>query len=416
MPPKDANEDAFVPSGDKGPTLARLSRTAGFIERNGRPRPSKNQITTWVILVAHAAEPSNHWRAQANAQKLLDAAGIDKELADYHPCIVLGVPAARKYFVDKGYLRVLAPFRPVCVAHGERYPDCSPDCTYGVKLGERWVHELVDSTSFTPAPRNETPTRPNARESRTVPPAPEDADTGGSGFLRSMESDALALAEQVDSADHWAKPYYSSAMTLVPGTSRAFVGLNGAGDRFGHEYDKEDRNDERVWSDPRYNAVLDDRWGDARGARPAGTHSHQRAIQSVFAAMYGDAWSSTLRSTACFNIVPVSSGGQSDPILDSIWTVGTRWGIRLLEYLHPELLILNGNGAARSVWSVLHEGYGIHESTPPLPLENRTFRLREGKIVRGPLVGSRVIGLPHLSRNKASVALRNGLKQRQPFG
>ena len=69
----------------------------------------------------------------------------------------------------------------------------------------------------------------------------------------------------------------------------------------------------------------------------------------------------------------------------------------------PELLILNGNGG-RSAWAMVERKFGISVSRPPVDL-GRNFRLKEGCVLTGPFAGARVIGLPHLSREKASANL-----------
>jgi hypothetical protein len=163
-----------------------------------------------------------------------------------------------------------------------------------------------------------------------------------------MEAEARALEALVGSADHWAKPFYSSVTTLIPGTARAFIGLNGAGNRTGHQYDLEDKNHERVWESPTFNALLDERWGDEGRVFSAGAAPLQRAVRAVFTEMYGDGWETALRSSACFNIMPISSRGQADPVVLRHWASGLRWGIGLLEYLRPKLLVMNRNGEKRS--------------------------------------------------------------------
>jgi hypothetical protein len=230
-----------------------------------------------------------------------------------------------------------------------------------------------------------------------------------------MESEARALEALVDSADHWAKPFYSSVTTLIPGAPRAFIGLNGAGERFGHRYDLEDRNHERAWESPPYNAFLDERWGDESRVFPAGAAQLQGAVRAVFKEMYGDSWEGVLRSTACFNIMPISSRGQDDPVVHRHWEAGMRWGIRLLEYLRPKLLVMNGNGDKRSVWSAVNDEFGLREVAPRVVLENPTFSLKVGTIMSGTLAGCRVIGLPHLSRNRASPSLLHALGGRKPY-
>jgi len=406
--------------------LARLRRTAEFIERKGYKSTGEG---VRAILVAHAAERSNHWHAQGNAQKLLDAEGSTRQLKRYNPCIVLGVAAARRYF-DDAHLRLLFPFHPACAEHDTRYDACSPDCLYGVKLDGRWVDELVTQTDGVAPTEADMPVAieaPAATGNETTAglsvgvsgtdEASRPPITAGDGerFLRSMESKARALEALVGSADHWAKPFYSSITTLVPGTTRAFIGLNGAGDRFAHQYDLEDRTHEWTWESPAYNAFLDDRWGDESRVFPVGAAPLQGAVRAVFKEMYGDGWESVLRSTACFNIMPISSRGQADPVVHRHWEAGMRWGIQLLEYLRPKLLVMNGNGDERSVWSAVNDEFGLREVAPRVVLENQTFSLKVGEIMSGTLTGCQVIGLPHLSRNRASPSLLRALGARRPY-
>jgi hypothetical protein len=102
-------------------------------------------MTTWAIVVAHATKPCDHWQAQALAEVLLASEGMEKQLENYHPCIVFGIKGARRYWVDQGRLgRQLYPCIPTCVTHGEMYTSCQPDCIYGVRLDEQWVHELME--------------------------------------------------------------------------------------------------------------------------------------------------------------------------------------------------------------------------------------------------------------------------------
>ena len=159
--------------------LEHLYRVATFLAAHGQPKPAKTRITTWAILVAHASEPSDHMAAQTNAQKLIDAEGIDRTLKGNHPCLVLGVPAARRYFVDQGYLRTLEPFHPSCVTHHESYVDCSPACTYGIRLGGDWVHELVDSRSASGVRKGSSNvTKPSSQVVNRSVVAPGDAVPG----------------------------------------------------------------------------------------------------------------------------------------------------------------------------------------------------------------------------------------------
>jgi hypothetical protein len=63
----------------------------------------------------------------------------------------------------------------------------------------------------------------------------------------------------------------------------------------------------------------------------------------------------------------------------------------------------------------VNDEFGLGEVAPPVKLENPTFSLKVAKILSGPLIGCRVVGLPHLSRNKASPGLLAALKDYRPY-
>ena len=232
--------------------LARLLATAAYIDSTPY-HPTRNSVR--AMLVAHATEPSDHWEAQRKARKLLEVEGRSGQLTENHPCLVLGFPRTRGYY-RKQRFSSLRPFCPVCVNHGTRYDECSKGCIYGIKQGERWVGDLVAkaysrSGGMRPASVasgrvSATGTEPPAIggsdvNKLVVPPLTAQVEPNQEEFLRSLENQARALEALVGSADHWAKPFYSSVSTLFPKTPRAFIGLNGAGNRFAHQYDLEDR-------------------------------------------------------------------------------------------------------------------------------------------------------------------------------
>ncbi len=210
------------------------------------------------------------------------------------------------------------------------------------------------------------------------------------------------------SKDYWAKPFYSDVSTFRRGVPRVFIGINSKGNRYSLKYDKRQRNGQRLWSGnkPLHNAYLDECWGDrAGGTEPKGQSSLQIATQRVFEAMYGKGWKRRLRNTPCFNLMPVSSEGTEDPTLDKTWGCGAEWGVELVEYLEPKLLILYGNkrsltkGKRRSVWLELERKLSLTDSLAPVVV-TRTFKIYNGMIEKGPLKGVPVVGLPHLSMIK----------------
>ena len=225
-------------------------------------------------------------------------------------------------------------------------------------------------------------------------------------FLNKMETKARRLARKLQCPDYWAKPFYSDVYTFKRGVPRVFVGVNSKGNRYSLEYDKEQGNGQRIWSGdkPFHNAYLDERWGDtpkrlaAKGQSPL-----QIAARRVFEAIYGDAWKGKLRNTPCFNLVPVSSNGTKDPVLDEVWHDGVKWGIELIKYLKPKSVILYGNTKpgknVKSVWAELDSVFSLDDTrtirqTPPNSrIEVSTFR-------KEPLKGVPVVGLPHLSMQK----------------
>jgi len=130
--------------------LARIRQAYSLIQSNrsleGFPRDITRSGRVAAILAAHAAYPTSHKNAQGYAQLLVDDLGINTVLKNIHPCIVLGIPAAYKYIVLEGRIdKIFGPFRPACIVHKEHYVRCHPECEYGVKLEDKWVHEILNA-------------------------------------------------------------------------------------------------------------------------------------------------------------------------------------------------------------------------------------------------------------------------------
>ena len=247
---------------------------------------------------------------------------------------------------------------------------------------------------------------------------PEQADLD---FLDDMKLQATLHAESLHSKDHWAKPFYSDVNLFKPNVRRVFLGLNSKGDRFSHKYDKQQKNEQRVWSGnkPLHNAYLDECWGNhSKSPTPKGEADLQIAVLRVFEAMYGTKWKSRLRNTPCLNLIPVSSNGTSDPKLDKIWDVGVDWSVELLEYLKPQFIILYGNGKSdRSVWTVLKTKFELNDCEKTTPLHFGKHSIKQGVLANTPLNGVPVLALPHLSyvKGKNLDTLCNELRSLRQF-
>ena len=224
-------------------------------------------------------------------------------------------------------------------------------------------------------------------------------------FLDEMKLQATLHAECLHSKNHWPKPFYSDVNLFVPGVRRVFVGVNSKGDKCSHEYDKKQENEQRVWSGnkPLHNAYLDECWGNCeKSPAPRGRSHLQIAAQEVFKGMYGPKWKHRLRNTPCFNLIPVSSNGTTDPALDNIWDNGVDWSIELLEHLSPKFIILYGNGkSGKSVWAALNEKYGLDEISKDIHFAEGKdywkYLLKQHRINKGTMKGVKVLSFPHLS-------------------
>lgn len=240
-------------------------------------------------------------------------------------------------------------------------------------------------------------------------------------FLKQMDNEAKRLAKTLNSQDHWAKPFYSDVHLFKAGVKRIFLGINGKGRKYSHQLDIDDDVEQSVWSGnkPFHNAYLDERWGDEdSGPFEIGQAPLQISVKGAFEAMYGTNWKRVLRDTPCFNLIPISSNGTTDPELDKIWDDGVDWCIRLIEHLKPKFIILHGNGQkpikGRSVWFALASRYSLIQSSAPIQLKIANYSLFHGVIQEGILDGVSVLGMPPLSfvkRGKPLRRLADGLQE-----
>lgn len=206
---------------------------------------------------------------------------------------------------------------------------------------------------------------------------------------KSFELEAKHLARTLnDPGITGVKCWYCDARLIKSGAKRVFLGINPAGDTFSQQFDQENGYIDAPYEGRWYNAFLDEQiWGS--GA------SLQSAVCRASEAMYGKAWERTLRQTACLNLVPFRSPKITD-LKRETYEIGMAWGIKVLQHLRPSLIISNGNGR-QSAWGALSEDCS-DETVIPLGAVGSTARLKEAFIVTGPLAGSRVIGLPTLTR------------------
>ena len=181
-------------------------------------------------------------------------------------------------------------------------------------------------------------------------------------FLEKMAAKAKHLERKLDSKDHWAKPFYSDLQVFKPGVPRVFIGLNPGGDGGSKKYYVADKSETRIRSGdtPYFNAYLDENWGNStRGSRGRGQAPLQIATKEVFKIMFGSDWEITLRNTPCFNMIPVCSKNTGDHKLKKMWADGEyKWGIKLIDYLKPQSIILFSNNrskSANSAWSALDQ-------------------------------------------------------------
>lgn len=217
-------------------------------------------------------------------------------------------------------------------------------------------------------------------------------------YLRNKSKEAEQLAKKARSKNHWAKPYYSDVHLFYPRMGRCFVGVNGAGNYDSYMIDQADGNDKKVWSgkQPYHNAYLDERWGKDKGRpRSPGDAKLQKAVQAVFQSVYGGTWHRELRNTASFNLSPVSSD-NFDALPAEIKNGCIQWGIELLTYLCPKVVITMGKAG-----EILSTRLKWHQELEECSRRRKTgecmAKVRLGTLYLKPNAASRMLWLPHLS-------------------
>ena len=228
------------------------------------------------------------------------------------------------------------------------------------------------------------------------------------GFAEEMESDARKfinelickgkLDDELYDDDSNFKPWYSPRGLIddvVVRVDRVLIGINPGGCP-----SKPDRTtEERRWEDALdpsrpFNAYLDESWE----GYPEGKAPLQQGVRNVFRVLYQHERDIKLRYTACFNVCPVRTR-DSRKIQTDLWDHSVDWCKQVLNCLMPTTIICNGNdNAKKSPWTVLRTAYGIDLiQCVPLGVTNRFVKF--GVATVGPLEGTKVLAVPHLSRH-----------------
>ncbi len=209
---------------------------------------------------------------------------------------------------------------------------------------------------------------------------------------------------------------YSSVESFEQGSGFAIVGMNPAGGpRHAHPDDAV-----RPFRDPRYSAYLDDRWGAEVGAARL-----QRVIQAIAMICVGASASEAvavvedptpspegrlspeaigfLRDTPSMNIVPFRASVLSD-VPPTLRERGEEIGWRLLCSARPRLrcIVTLANQVGGVPWrTILRESGQRRRPDYEKTINRRLSRTyREVQLVRGPIAGTLVVGLPAIVRDK----------------
>ena len=214
-------------------------------------------------------------------------------------------------------------------------------------------------------------------------------------FAIRMERKAHDIADRLTPAQrnaiHGIKCWYSAAGLFVEGAKRVFVGINpGGGEEADSTPDEIEIHRQASYKDPRFNAWLDESWGN-----PPGEHKHQRAAKRVFRILYKENWQEVFRTTPCFNVSPFRTPNINQ-LPEEAWRESESWFKQVMEHLKPKCVICDGNGKYRSLWSALCNIYSVDETIPKRI--QRNIYLKQGVIQSAPLTDTRIIALPHLSR------------------
>ena len=185
------------------------------------------------------------------------------------------------------------------------------------------------------------------------------------------------------------KPWYSSRAAFVPGVDVVLIGDNPGGSADAPPNDAKIESYQRDLNRPGFNAYLDESWDSAR----PGSSKLQRGVRMVFSTLYGGSANGddALRKSVCFNVCPLRTSDMSQ-LPPEVLSKSVRWCRELLQHLKPSLIICNGISDS-SPWAAM--GSSLHQRDSERL--GRTY-VRYGIIASGDLQGTKVLGIPHLSR------------------
>ena len=115
--------------------------------------------------------------------------------------------------------------------------------------------------------------------------------------------------------------------------------------------------------------------------------------------MHDSGWERTLRSTACFNVFPFRTSEWKPPLKESgLWDPLAEWLESVLVQIKPKRIICNGNDESRGPWAAIKNRFETDYLFEKLPVSGlpENVKLKGLRIKRGPLAGTKVLGVPNL--------------------
>ena len=194
----------------------------------------------------------------------------------------------------------------------------------------------------------------------------------------------------------------------------SFLGVNPSGGReaLAHDRDQGYLGAPYERREPPWNAHLDERWPGGDPYSP-----HQKRVHRLFEALYGSEWEGALRATACFNVCAYRTARVGD-LPPELWFYSIDWAAKALISVAPEWILCDGNGPGRSPWAAVKSAFGMEiVGEWRVDPDSRTSRrVKLGRLKgnyyagAGYLTGTRVLGLPSMSSQHASLWASNPLQ------
>jgi len=131
-----------------------------------------------------------------------------------------------------------------------------------------------------------------------------------------------------------------------------------------------------------------------------GTKAQQKML-CVFDSLFGpDRAGEVLLATPSFDACPVRAN-EADQIPRAMWNASKGWFYSVLGHLQPSLIICNRNSkpsTGKSAWGALLDNQHYDIRCKPRTLIRWPGYLKSAKITAGTLRGTKVIGVPQLTR------------------